>query len=206
MGGGPRRHREGGRGRGAARGPPRVHQVRFWDRIDRSAAGLSARPPGEYRSRARSEPVDRSPSQAGRRRFESGRPLVHATTNTWQHRGSPGPSWSPAIFRCGTLGHRSADEARRRSEGLALSMHRAPRAQQKPRRADASRRRGPNDYGSPSTRIRLCCAPPGQTGECMPEAIPTRCLPSTMYVTIPPPVDWPLAFCHRMCPLSASKA
>ena len=57
------------------RGPPRVHQLRFSERIDRSGESLSARPPGEYRGEARCEPVDRSPSQAGRRRFESGRPL-----------------------------------------------------------------------------------------------------------------------------------
>ena len=56
-------------------GPPRVHQVRFSNRIGRSGVALSARPRDEYRSRARCEPVDRSPSQAGRRRFESGRPL-----------------------------------------------------------------------------------------------------------------------------------
>jgi len=59
----------------ASQGPPRVHQVRFSNRIGRSGEGLSVRPPGEYRGRARHEHVDLSPSQAGRRRFESGRPL-----------------------------------------------------------------------------------------------------------------------------------
>jgi hypothetical protein len=46
------------------------------DLVVGTVVGSTGRPPSEYRGRALPASVDRSPSQAGRRRFESGRPLL----------------------------------------------------------------------------------------------------------------------------------
>src|SRR5437588_7911729 len=49
---------------------------------------------------------------------------------------------------------------------------------------------------NPSTRIRLDDDPPGQTGDFIPAAAPTSCLPPARSVTIPPHIDSPVSVCQ----------